>query len=241
MNAPLPPLGPCIPASSVGPCYDPGWGRRAMSSYQDMLWLKQIVGCFTAEYLNSPAAAEALSEIVGPLVDTYLASPDGQTVIESTVESVLAQLGIVAGGSLTLPLRGLTDGSEPAAGNVGEVISDLFTGPIGSGAIGSTINIVVPTITLPPGDWDVSGICNVNLNCRAMAVTMSTPPAGYINALGVSFQLNEADVFQQGDFAMSRGRLNVVTSTQLVFTVQAVVDTTAVVNYRIGIWARRAR
>lgn len=48
-------------------------------------------------------------------------------------------------------LRGVTDGSQAKAGQVGEVITQTYTGTITTAAPTALFQV----ITLPPGDWDV--------------------------------------------------------------------------------------
>ncbi len=51
--------------------------------------------------------------------------------------------------------RGVTDGSDAAAGQVGEYIEATFAGPAGLAGGGTAVN--VGSISLTAGDWDVSG------------------------------------------------------------------------------------
>jgi hypothetical protein len=62
----------------------------------------------------------------------------------------------VTTGPITAPLQGVTDGSNAAAGNVGEYISSIV--PFGSGvSLSSGTSTQLATITLSAGDWDVTG------------------------------------------------------------------------------------
>jgi hypothetical protein len=54
-----------------------------------------------------------------------------------------------------LPVKGVTDGSSAAAGNVGEQISASITTAVTIATAGTTVNI--GQITLTPGDWDLAG------------------------------------------------------------------------------------
>ena len=67
----------------------------------------------------------------------YLSTP--MTIVRST-------------GAVTI--KGVTDGSDAGAGNVGEVLSIVLTTPL-SIASGATYNII--GLTLTAGDWDVTG------------------------------------------------------------------------------------
>lgn len=57
--------------------------------------------------------------------------------------------------------RGVVDGSNPASGEIGEIIeAQLLAASAVSRSTGNNTSSVV-SLALPPGDWDVSGICNV--------------------------------------------------------------------------------
>jgi len=66
------------------------------------------------------------------------------------------------------PVAGVVDGSDAPAGYVGEYISAPFD--LTSWAISAQVQTTVTTITLTPGDWDVSGRVGVN---GGVAYTMS--------------------------------------------------------------------
>lgn len=68
----------------------------------------------------------------------------------------LSKLGLNAGAGV-----GVTDGSEAAAGQVGEYLTAS-----GSVALATGSAAVVASLTLSPGDWDVSG--NVTFNLAAV-------------------------------------------------------------------------
>jgi hypothetical protein len=67
-------------------------------------------------------------------------------------------LSFVTTGPLgPVPLVGVTDGSNAAAGNVGEYISNIV--PFGSGhTMSNGVAAQLATITLSAGDWDVDGV-----------------------------------------------------------------------------------
>ena len=58
------------------------------------------------------------------------------------------------------PLTGVTDGSDAAAGQIGEVISNVITTVV---VLTTGVTSVVGQINLTPGDWDVCGEVWVNV------------------------------------------------------------------------------
>ena len=65
--------------------------------------------------------------------------------------------------SLVVSSRAVTDGSEAAAGTVGEVL----TASASSVALGSGAVTTVTTVTLTAGDWEVSGGVTFNISGAA--------------------------------------------------------------------------
>jgi hypothetical protein len=53
-----------------------------------------------------------------------------------------------------MPLQGVTDGSNAPAGQIGEVISSNVTTGV---PLTSNVTANVTSVTLTPGDWDISG------------------------------------------------------------------------------------
>lgn len=91
------------------------------------------------------------------------------------------------------PRMGITDGSDPIPGEVGEVISKVV--PVqGLMTIGDAINVDLTTIVLPAGDWDVSGSVYFegtgkggDLEIRAWTSdTSQTQPSGDKGGLAIS-------------------------------------------------------
>jgi Collagen triple helix repeat (20 copies) len=82
--------------------------------------------------------------------------PAGPTAVSANAGN-LARLGT---DSLifvpnTGPIKGVTDGSDAAAGMVGEVISSSNFGGVG---LTTNVTMNVTQITLSPGDWNVGGV-----------------------------------------------------------------------------------
>lgn len=74
-------------------------------------------------------------------------------------------------GPNTMP-PGVTDGSNAAAGAVGEYV-------IGSGTVVPDLsgNQIISSTVLTPGDWDVCGYCSMNLN---QTTPLTSLPGGFI-------------------------------------------------------------
>jgi hypothetical protein len=95
-------------------------------------------------------------------------------------------------GALTVNrVKGVIDGSEPAAGDVGEVISSTVLSASRVAVVSGT-PFNVTTITLTPGDWDVSGNMAVTgsavlfTGLNACANTANTFPDGALFSTFVS-------------------------------------------------------
>ena len=95
----------------------------------------------------------------GPIGPTGPAGPAGPTGPQGP-----AGTPGTSGGGSGWPAAGITNGQPAAAGMIGEIIeskgtisTDLAIGGLGGGAL-------VTTITLTPGDWDVSGNFHVTPN-----------------------------------------------------------------------------
>jgi hypothetical protein len=90
----------------------------------------------------------------------FPASPTiGQTFIDPTTNLEWMWDGTkwIASGLANAPFQplfGVTDGSNAAAGQIGEVIAANVTTPV---ALSSGVTATVGSISLTPGDWDVSG------------------------------------------------------------------------------------
>lgn len=129
----------------------------------------------------------------------------------------------IAGGTLTGPLTpagivGVTDGSNAAAGMVGEFISS----GVNSGVpVTATVRANANALLLPAGDWDVQGACSFTLsagtatNLQAYVGTVSnniapgaTGSPGYAVITGAG--LTTGNMLQTG-----QARFNLVTPTTI--------------------------
>jgi hypothetical protein len=107
------------------------------------LWWDSTVGQFFVYFADADSSQWVVASqqgAIGPQGATGPAGPTGPS------------------GPNTMP-QGVTDGSNAAAGQVGEVIANSVTGSsVPTNA--TVINLV--TITLSPGDWDVFAMCFLN-------------------------------------------------------------------------------
>jgi hypothetical protein len=115
---------------------------------------------------------------------------DLQTIVTAlqtlTVQigNLIKQVSVSAPAQIPLPLVGVTDGSNAAAGQVGEVIASNNTAGV---TLVSTTPANVTSITLPAGDWDVYG--------EVWFALSGTPPTALvtgISTVSAAFPTNTA-------------------------------------------------
>ncbi|NIG20525.1 hypothetical protein F3J37_17770 [Pantoea sp. Al-1710] len=83
----------------------------------------------------------------------------GELVLDTTTNKLYAGDGSTAGGNqIAASKKGVTDGGNATSGEVGEYLSN--TGTASNATAGSVANYA--TLTLTPGDWDVSGCAQFN-------------------------------------------------------------------------------
>jgi len=93
---------------------------------------------------------------------------DGELVLDKTTMKLLAGDGSTAGGKqIVASKKGITDGSNAAAGDIGEIISNTTTGV----ALTSGTPANLTSVVLTPGDWELSG--TVLLGSSAVNITLS--------------------------------------------------------------------
>jgi hypothetical protein len=160
----------------------------------------------------------------------------------------VSQAGVAAlapmalgGGAMGAPVpiasrKGVTNGSNAAAGDIGEVLSAA------SGTItfpgGTWVNTI--TMTLTPGDWDVHGEARINVgaaaanNVAAATSNVATGPGGP----GSYFQMMSSLIANgNNSFGLRSTRWNVTVNTTVYLPVYL-----ASAGNGVGIlWARRAR
>jgi len=160
------------------------------------------------------------------------------------VEPAVAQFTPGSGGGFVPPTMppGVTDGSNAAAGQVGEVISSQV---VAASPVPLTLNTAaaVTSISLTPGDWDVIG--NVTITPNAPTVL-----AQYYGAVNNSAALPDASLWMSAEGSTTPGvvlgspvpgrRFSITTTTTVFLVAQAnfSVSTCGASGF---IMARRAR
>ena len=98
------------------------------------------------------------------------------------------------------PSKGVTDGSDAAPGQLGEVISSNVTTPVALPT--SNTSFTVGSISLTAGDWDISGEVWIatagalpTLVSGGIYPTTTLPPATTLNGSRASLQLNSPGPF----------------------------------------------
>jgi hypothetical protein len=117
-----------------------------------------------------------------------------------------------------LPLAGVTNGSNAAAGQIGEFLSSVQTANV---SIAATTATNITSLVLTAGDWDVSGEAQVltsspSASIQAMINTVSAtiPSPGISTATGyVAVIASSGSNLGGAQLAIARVRINVSAST----------------------------
>lgn len=144
------------------------------------------------------------------------------------------------------PIPGVTDGSDAAPGEVGEFLFGSFITnwnlPTGT----ADLRQFQDTITVPPGDWDVSA----NLTTENLALTggdflcSNLGPPQLVPALVDSFFDTNGNALLAGVvFKCGPCRLSIVKPTLITFAIELENETgvSAVSPTTLQVWARRVR
>jgi hypothetical protein len=103
------------------------------------------VGASGASGAQGPAGAAGPTGVIGPTGLQGVTGPAGQVGAQGAT-----------GPTGTFNLKGVTDGSDAAAGNIGEYLSATVL-QAAAKAANTGVNADVVTLSLPAGDWDVQG------------------------------------------------------------------------------------
>jgi hypothetical protein len=214
----------CTTATGPGAFNSANWAR--VSTAQDL-----------AAYL--PLAGGTLA---GPLV---LAADPTAALGASTKQYVDTKVPI-AGGTMTGPLNmvGVTNGSDAAPGQIGEVISSVVLSP--GVSLGSGVAANITSIALTAGDWDVQGEAWITfapaitlLQCWISPTSASAAPQAAINGSRVT--MSGAAGFFVGTNVFSLRPARVSLSAPATYYL-GVTATGGATNAAFGnIWARRVR
>jgi hypothetical protein len=265
-QGPMGPTGPTGPAGPQGPKGDkgdPGTGTGGGASVtvsdtppanplEGDLWWSSIVGQLYLWYTDSDSGQWVVANIspAGPPGADGAPGEDG-------VDGVPGADGATGpqgpAGPNTLPM-GVTDGSNAAPGQIGEVISSM-----GARAALTTATIAtITSITLTPGDWDTMG--NIQFEGNSLNGTTATYLAGFISKTqnALPSYLGSFDEGQAGGkiaqigignnsynawfywLAMPTLRMKITTPTTYYFMARAEFATSGCSAW-CSIWARRVR
>jgi hypothetical protein len=174
------------------------------------------------------------------LAATYapLASPTFTGTIAGAAQTLTGALSV--GGALTPSggIVGAAGGTNAASGQVGEVVT--FTSAAVS--VGSGVVWNIGSITIPAGDWDLSG----TISFQASAAVSSQLSGGMSNSATVMSGYPQATIFASGgdlggaNFALPVVRINSAAST-IVYANSAVLFTSGTVAVTVTMFARRRR
>ena len=144
-------------------------------------------------------------------------------------------------GPNTLP-KGVVDGSDAAAGQIGEVISSVVTGP--GVTLTTAVTANVTSIALTAGDWDVQGEVWAALNGGASSIMAGISPTS-ATILGTSFAVSNtrfALTFPAGTPVLPLRPCRVSLAAPATYYLVAQVTFSTSTTTAFGnIWARRAR
>ena len=148
----------------------------------------------------------------------------------------------IGGGGYQLS-KGVTDGSDAAAGQIGEVISNVNTTGV---AMTNGVAVNVCTITLTAGDWDVSGeyssvasaqnITGMNAALNSVSATFPNQATSSIGSSRTGF----AGTFGSSYLSPKTCRVSLSAPAPYYLIANASFPSGTVTAYG-NIWARRAR
>jgi hypothetical protein len=129
---------------------------------------------------------------------------------QTTAAAALSALG-------GFPEVGVTDGSNAAAGQVGEFLSNTASGvPLTSSAA-----LTVVSLTLSPGDWDVWGLVELDPSAPAQALVAGfSTVTNQLGAYTICINTTEALFYNPFNQAPPVNRYNVTVATTVYLVVQ---------------------
>jgi hypothetical protein len=209
------------------------------------LYMPKAGGAFTGAVTLAADPTVALGAVTKQYSDTKLALAGGTL----TGALVLAANPTLALGAATKQYAdaktlGVTDGSDAAAGQIGEVISSVVLSP--GVSLGNGVAANITTIALTAGDWDVQGEVWIALAPAIVSIlgwisptSVSTGAQAALNA--ARFTVSGAAGFFTGTAALpfrpARVSLSAPATYYLGVTASGGASNTAWGN----IWARRMR
>ncbi|QGY29758.1 hypothetical protein [Pantoea cypripedii] len=166
---------------------------------------------------------------------------EGELVLDLTTKKLYVGDGLTAGGNQIVASRkGVTDGTDAAAGEIGEVLSASSNATPVTLTSGTASNLI--QLTLTPGDWDIRGVGRFE------------PSVGSVTAVSASWNTTSATFAGFPDNAQLQGitaggtqqipapikRMNITTNT-IIYLVGLAVFTSGTCAGKGFIEARRVR
>ena len=168
---------------------------------------------------------------------------EGELVLDLSSNKLYAGDGATAGGKpVVASKKGVTDASNAIAGELGEYLS-IETGT--STAITAATTTNVTSLSLTPGDWDVSGyirflpdsgITISGFVAGPTATSAATPAPVNRIYLPITYAAGVGPLMPLG-----RNRFNVSANTTIYLTVNATFGGTGACNVQGALHARRVR
>lgn len=164
---------------------------------------------------------------------------EGELVLDSTTKKLYAGDGSTPGGNQIVASRkGVTDGSDAAAGEIGEIISNTASGV----SITSATATNLTSITLSAGDWEIEAVARADTSTAPITLiwastnTASATMAGFPYSTQLSIPTSQSN--QQ--IPTPRRRVTLTAST-VVYLVAQVTFGSGTVTGQGFIKARRIR
>lgn len=163
----------------------------------------------------------------------------GELVLDTTTNKLYAGDGSTAGGNqIAASKKGVIDASSAAAGEEGEYLSATATSvAMASNATAYTIT----SLTLTPGDWDVSGVVQIlgTSNLGQVAGCLSTTAAG-MSGFPYTARIQGVAALGPYDMPLPLVRYN-ITSNTIIYLVALATFTSGSATGSGLIRARRVR
>ncbi|MEN4830058.1 hypothetical protein [Pantoea vagans] len=163
----------------------------------------------------------------------------GELVLDTTTNKLYAGDGSTAGGNQIVASRkGVTDGTDAATGELGEIISNTASGV----SITTATETNLTSITLSAGDWEVEAVARADTSTAPITLiwasinTASATMAGFPYATQLSIPSSQSN--QQ--IPTPRRRLTLTAST-VIYLVAQVTFASGTVTGQGFIKARRVR
>lgn len=164
---------------------------------------------------------------------------EGELVLDLTTRKLYAGDGSTPGGNPVVGSRkGVTDGTNAAAGEIGEVLSNTTSNV----SVTSAAAVNLASVTLTPGDWDVKGVARFDqtANGTTAVVACLNTSSATLAPFPDTTQINGLSAGGNQQFSAPTKRYSISANTT-VYLVGICTFSTGTVTGRGFIEARRAR